>query len=249
MKYCVACDAEYTDWITTCSDCGEPLAATGDDEEPERIVYEVGTWPLALQAAAAQAMAESGIPHAWVGADLAIEEAYEDKVDALLDEVEKGADVTGDDIDGEMSYELDDWTEDQRIELRQGLLDNSVPHRWEGDILVVAIADEDTVDSILDQAEFSDNQTEMSPEIMSDLFVAADKLRRSANDGGSMASLADHLETMSPLRPPFGVERLVWKKIVDSSSMLSDTICDERSTDDAIRSKAGELRDLLHPYV
>lgn len=251
MKFCLACEAEYTDWITTCSDCGAKLVESDSEDEPERVVYEVGTWPIEMQAAAAQAMAESGIPHAWIGPDLAVEEEHEEAVDAILDKIEADAGhVAADDPKvGEMSYELDEWTEDQRINLRQGLLDNGVAHRWEGEVLVVAIADEDTVDALLDQAEFSEEDSNMSPEIMGELFVAADQLRKDANDGSAMDSLATHLATMSPTQPPFGVERLVWKRIVDSANELSDTICDEAAAAEQVKARAATLRELLHPFV
>ncbi len=251
MKFCLACEAEYTDWITTCSDCGAKLVESHSEDEPERVVYEVGTWPLAMQAAAAQAMAESGIPHAWVGPDLAIEEEHEAAVDAILDKIESDAGhvATDDPKVGEMSYELDEWSEDQRNNLRQGLLDSGVAHRWEDDILVVSMADEDTVDALLDQAEFSEEDSNMSPEIMGEMFVAADQLRKDANDGGAMDSLATHLATMSPAQPPFGVERLVWKRIVDSANELSDTICDEGAASEQVKARAATLRELLHPFV
>jgi hypothetical protein len=159
MKFCLACEAEYTDWITTCSDCGAKLVESHSEDEPERVVYEVGGWPIAMQAAAAQAMAESGIPHAWIGPDLAIEEEYEEQVDALLDKIEQDAGHVADTDPkvGEMSYELDEWTEEQRGNLHQDLLANDIAHRWEGPILVVSMADEDAVDGLLDQAEFGED--------------------------------------------------------------------------------------------
>jgi hypothetical protein len=253
MKFCLACEAEYTDWITTCSDCGAQLVESSSEDEPERVVYEVGTWPLSLQAAAAQAMAESGIPHEWVGADLAIMEEHEEAVDAILDDVEKGAGLQKEAGVGELAYDLEDWTDAQRATMQQSLLSNSIPYRWEGDtsmVLVVRADDEDKVDDLLDQAEFGDDvDTGMSPEVMSELFVAADQLRKDPNDGDAMDSLATHLDTMALNVPPFGIETLVWKRIVESANGLSDTIVDESASSEAVKAKAASLRDLLHPYV
>jgi hypothetical protein len=253
MKFCLACEAEYTDWITTCSDCGAQLVESSSEDEPERVVYEVGTWPLSLQAAAAQAMAESGIPHEWIGADLAIMEEHEEAVDAILDDVEKGAGLQKEAGVGELAYDLEDWTDAQRATIQQSLLTNSIPYRWEGEtsmVLVVRADDEDKVDDLLDGAEFGDDvDTGMAPELMSELFVAADQLRKDPNDGDAMDSLATHLDTMALNVPPFGIETLVWKKIVESANGLSDTIVDEEASSEAVKAKAGALRDLLHPYV
>lgn len=253
MKFCLACEAEYTDWITTCSDCGAKLVESSSEDEPERVVYEVSSWPLNLQAAAAQAMAESGVPHEWVGADLAILEEHESRVDAILDEVEKGAGLKSEAGVGEMAYDLSDWNDDRRAAVQQRLLTASLPYRWEGEdgtVLVVRADDEEDVDDHLDSVEFSDDATnDMSPEVMGDLFVAADQLRKDPNDGNAMDSLAGHLETMVPGHPPFGVESLVWKKIVESATSLSDIICDESASSESVKAKASALRDLMHPYV
>ena len=254
MKFCLACEAEYTDWIITCSDCGAQLVESSSEDEPERVIYEVGTWPLKLQAAAAQAMAESGIPHEWVGADLAIMEEHEASVDTILDDVEKGAGLQKEAGVGELAYDLEDWSDAQRATIQQSLLSNSIPYRWEGDagmVLVVRADDEDQVDDLLDNAEFGDENadTGMSPEVMSELFVSADQLRKDPNDGDAMDLLATHLDTMALNVPPFGIESLVWKKIVESANGLSDTIVDEEASSEAVKAKAGALRDLLHPYV
>jgi hypothetical protein len=118
MKICPDCAAEYTDWVTTCTDCGGTLvgeharghgddgtesddarefddddaelddAELDDDTEPERIVYELSAWTLPAQSTTAQLLAEREIPHEWKGTDLTIDPAEEDVVDALLAEVE-----------------------------------------------------------------------------------------------------------------------------------------------------------------
>jgi hypothetical protein len=54
---------------------------------------------------------------------------------------------------------------------------------------------------------------------------------------------------MNPARPPFGVERLPWKRICESANGLSDTICDEAAASESVREHAATLRDLLHPFV
>ena len=71
----------------------------------QQVVYELGEWPLGMQASAAQVMAESGIPHGWDGTDLVVQLDHEATVDALLEAVEAeqpgivGADWLDDDED------------------------------------------------------------------------------------------------------------------------------------------------------
>src|SRR5262249_44351494 len=68
---CPVCGTEYESWSTRCLNCG--VALVGSDEpidilsldESEQVVYELASWPLDLQASAAEAMAEAELSHAW----------------------------------------------------------------------------------------------------------------------------------------------------------------------------------------
>lgn len=63
-----------------------------------------------------------------------------------------------DDLDGaggddEITFELDEWTEQDREVLRDRLVSLQAPHTWEGTTLVIAAADEGWVERIMDQVE------------------------------------------------------------------------------------------------
>lgn len=62
-----------------------------------------------------------------------------------------------DQLDGgaptETEYVLDEWSEDDRVVLRERLETLGVPHRWEGPALVVAAADEAWTERVMDQVE------------------------------------------------------------------------------------------------
>ena len=93
-RICPVCGSDYSGWVERCASCGVALVALADAPDPlrlpedQQVVYELGVWPLGLQAAAAQAMAESGIPHGWDGTDLVVHLDHEAAVDALLEEIE-----------------------------------------------------------------------------------------------------------------------------------------------------------------
>lgn len=183
---CPVCGTEYESWSTRCTQCGVALVATHDDENPltlddeDKVVYELAEWPLDLQAATAQAMAESGVPHAWEATDLVVHVDFEAQVDALLAELEEEAGLPGArDTDteaeagaeedeeeaeegepaqgDEVVYELDEWTDDQRRTLAVRLDGAGVPYAWEGSsTLVVSAVDEDLVEEVLDELEYPD---------------------------------------------------------------------------------------------
>lgn len=53
----------------------------------------------------------------------------------------------------ETEYVLDEWSDDDRVLLRERLETLGVPHRWEGPTLVVAAADEAWTERVMDQVE------------------------------------------------------------------------------------------------
>ena len=117
------------------------------------MVYELGEWPLGMQASAAQVMAESGIPHGWDGTDLVVQLDHEATVDALLEAVEAeqpgivGADWLDDDEDA-AGAARDSGLAGRR---RGDTGDATEPDGAEGD--VGRYGDEDAGDEMPDSAE------------------------------------------------------------------------------------------------
>ena len=156
---CPVCGSEYLGWVSRCSSCGVALVAPGEAPNPldlpqeEQVIYELGAWPLDQQAEAAAALAESGIPHAFDGTDLVVQLDHEEAVDALLDAIE--AESGPFDVQpaaepaGELLYELDGWSDDDRAQLEARLGAGGVPYRVEEGALVVDGRDEEAVDFLV----------------------------------------------------------------------------------------------------
>jgi hypothetical protein len=275
---CPVCGTEYESWSTKCLNCG--VALVGVDEvdprelpEADRVIYEVGTWPIDMQATAAEAMAESEIPHAWDGTDLVVHVQFEDVVDALLDAIEQEAGFEGEDGDGVdeeaddeldddvLAYTLDEWRQDERDRLAELLRGAGVTHRWEDDVtLLVDEDDEATVESLLDQVEFPDalaaegdlpdeGAQDADPSLLGALFLAADRLKGNPLDPSGLADLNGALEQTDPDVPPYGFDKELWRSAVERADEIADLIADEADRGDEVVAKASELRDLLRPYV
>jgi hypothetical protein len=235
-----------------------------DLPEEQQVVYELGEWPLDLQASAAEAMAESGIPHAWDGTDLVVHVDAEDSVDELLDVVERsGGGVDEDaDSDGEIAYELDEWSEQDRAALSERLTTAAVAYRWEDDTtLVVVASDEELVESVLDDieapdalaAEAPDEDTdvadETSFEVLSSLYLAADRLQHDPLDADGIADLSSAVEEADPSTPPYGIEAAVWQAAIGQANAMADALSADDPDTKAIAGQAARLRTLLRPYV
>jgi len=230
--------------------------------EEEQVTYELGGWSLDLQAEAAEVLAESEIPHAWNGTDLVVHVDWENTVDELLDDVERGATGGVDTSDDELVYELDEWPADDRTSLSSKLDEAGVPHRWEdSSTLVVAPGDEELVEAVLDELEFphalavdpNDVVDEVSEatsfEVLSSLFLAADRLKGNPVDGDGIADLADALEKADPDAPPFGIVPGLWRDAVERANRIADALADDDDRSDDVAIESAGLQALLRPYV
>jgi hypothetical protein len=282
---CPVCGTEYEGWSTRCLNCGVALTPTEDPPNPlqldeeDQVVYELGEWPLDLQAAAAQALAEADIPNAWDGTDLIVHVDHEAQVDAILEAIEQAGGLTEaatgepDEIsaeasdeeideegDGLLEYTLDELRPDERVRLTQLLEENGLRYRWEDDVtLLVDDTDEALVEALLDQVEYPNELPEEpaeeevagegDPEALGSLFVAADKLKHNPLDAGAYGDLLALLESCDEEAPPYGFPKPVWLQALTSADQLADLIAEEEDRTPEASEKASELRELLRPYV
>jgi hypothetical protein len=230
--------------------------------EDEQVVYELGEWSLDLQAEAAELLAESQIPHAWDGTDLVVHVDWEHTVDELLDDLERGATGEVDTSDDELVYELDEWPTEDREKLTAKLAEADIPHQWESEAtLVVAPEYEELIEAVLDELEFphaleveavepvDETAEETSFEVLSSLFLAADRLKGNPVDPDGIADLTDALEQADPDAPPFGIVPGLWRDAVDRANRIADLLADDDDRSDDVAAESAGLQALLRPYV
>lgn len=156
----------------------------------------------------------------------------------------------------ELIYELVDWSPEMRNQLSLVLEREGVAHEWEGHDLVVAAAVEEQVDSFIDQveqgdelpAEAEDVDDEAEYNLLSDLFVAADRL---GNDPSDLALCGDLVDAAGPARSmatPFGVDDVAWNRVLAQTAAVVDAI-EAEAEDSVVGERARSLSDLLRGYV
>jgi hypothetical protein len=258
-RVCPLCNAEYLPWVQRCSDCGVALVEPADASNPlelpedEQVVYELGGWPLDKQAAVAEAMAESGIPHAWDGAELVIHVSHESDVDAIVEEIEDPEDDEG----GEVLYDLSDWPQSERERFESLLVDGGIDHRYEDDglTLVIASRDESVVESLLDRDEDGASPDAVgdddaaSGEALAGFFLAADRLRRDPLDPDGIAALLEVLDASEDAPPPFGVSTTLWQNMIDEADLIADSLAEDDIDIATLVEHASVLRNLARPFV
>lgn len=172
----------------------------------------------------------------------------------------------------EVEYSLAEWVPGDRILIRNALAERGVPWRWElGPVLVVDDRDQLIVELILDDLEEEAGATpyddpdgeedddrptvddevaaadEAPGEIMSELFVIADRLLHTPGNAVVLLELEALMPVVEGSSAPFGVEAPVWKTIRERAGAVAEA--GEAEDEDAVLDASRELRDFLRPYV
>ena len=164
----------------------------------------------------------------------------------------------------ETEFDLGDWPADLRGRLVRELEQRSVEFEWEADTLVVADADADTVESIVDALEEEagigdedlgddipepeEGYDESVMETVGALFVAADRLMHDPGDARLASDVIAAASGVEGVGVPFGFPPCDWQRVVALAGSIRDAL--EADTDDEVVSReARALRDLLRGYV
>ncbi len=166
--------------------------------------------------------------------------------------------LTEDDAHEMLVYELGEWTPEERARLGLLLEGEGIPHQWDGDELLVPEADEDRVDAVLDQIEFpdaldpaddDDGDDEANYMVLSDLFVAMDRLANAtAAEVELAAEVIQAVDAVLAIPRPFGIDDPDWIAIRKRSGAIAQALQSEVD-DDEIIADANMLRDVLRRFV
>jgi hypothetical protein len=221
-----------------------------DDQE---LSYELDGWPVEARELLDRLLTGAEIPHAWQGATVSVPAEHEQAVDELIDEVDLNSDSVLDPEAERFVYEVAEWSPEDRADLADALLEEGVRHEFDemGDLMIEAI-DEDRVDAII--ADLSDDEEDDEPgpeanDVLSALFLAADKLRRSPRDARAAGTALESVDEVIRMSPPYGFDRRTWAQIGLRAGALRVQLDTELTDDDGVTTAAEELRELLHPLV
>ncbi len=86
-------------------------------------------------------------------------------------------------------------------------------------------------------------------EVLSDLFLSVDRLRRNANDHNGVLGAVDAGAAVAVMGLPFGFEPTVWSMLTEGTAALLEALEQEDGDDDQIVEQADQLRQLLRTLV
>ena len=85
---------------------------------------------------------------------------------------------------------------------------------------------------------------------MSDLFVAAARLRKNPNDAKGVVALVEVASIIEQMTLPYGLGADVWGSVVDQSADLSDVLSgDDDSGDVTIEEMSIQLHEFMRRLV
>ena len=264
--WCFQCGLEYVEGVEVCVECGvatvgrlpTPAEMVGDESEAQ-IAYELHEWSADGRLAIDTLLADSRVVHGWQGPTLIVREADEAEVDRLVESAEQATLPTLDPDDDLIAYSLERHDDDSRERLWPMLELAGVAFEIDetGELLVNA-ADERTVDDVFERlAAGPDDTDQFGPgvdgvdpnDVVSELFLAADRLRRGIGDGRAVVAFRSVAELATAIELPFGFQPRFWRTVLDSTGELVAFLEDDLVEDEAIAEAAARLRQQLREVV
>ena len=248
---------------------------TGDEDDDEivdavieevaegELEYELDEWAVESRDMLAQLLTGAGIAHVWQGGTLVVRAADEAVVDEHVDHVETTTLPTLDPAAEKISYEiddLDDFQQDHLFDLMEG---QEIPFEIDaaGELVILAV-DEESVDVIMEAIDFPsalavDGEGDeldaaglpVATDVISDLFVAVDRLQHKATDSKGVLGLVEASEHLPKLRVPYGFDTVLWSRIKTDAAALREMLEDDESFDEDIEAAARSLRVVLQDVV
>ncbi|MEY2404274.1 MAG: hypothetical protein QOD38_1825 [Acidimicrobiaceae bacterium] len=271
-RWCVLCGGEYVEGVLECADCLVPLSDRQPlrleelgGEEDDQVEYDFDELEPVGRLAIDELFWTNGIAHAWAGSSLVVRAEDETEADRLIDEADSDAFLESD--SEQVSYDLGDWDDDRRAQLTEMLTLASIEHAWDEHGELVALEqDEERVDAIVDAIEFpNENAVDDSEEIaaedalaaeghdpqdvLSELFVSADRLMHDPLDHEGVLSLVDAARMAETLPLPYGFAPAVWNDLVAQARGLRSALEGGDADDDKIIDQASNLRAALRNFV
>ena len=236
------------------------------------IEYELDDWAVESRQMLRQLLVGHDVAHVWEAGTLVIPEVFEQVVDDLVDQVAATFAGTLDDPEvPRVVFDVADFDDELVDELAAALTEVGVEWVLEptGE-LVVAAEHTVTVEQLVESLEFPhalplspgapvaggdpdddiDTGVEIDPDrVLGGLFVAADRLARSATDPHGVLDTLELAAELDAAAIPFGFDEPVWATLRHTTASLVELLGDAASSDDDVESAAVALRDQLRPWV
>lgn len=229
-----------------------------DGEQPQQVGFELADWGVRERRMLDDQLGALGVPRAWEASTLVVDASHADVVDDLIDEIEERVALDLAPGVATVTYEVGDWPYGLEDRFIEALIENRIPHQRGYKEIAVGTTDEEQVDALVEAvtAAWEDEQpTEEeldgpdAQQVLSELFVSADRLQHDASDRAGTVRFDDAAALLEKTGLPFGFAQGDWDQVTVRVTALRDLLSDAESTDDQIVEAARDLRTHLRPLV
>jgi hypothetical protein len=155
----------------------------------------------------------------------------------------------------EVAYDLADWTAEQRQELVASLAGEGVVARLEDTELVVAEADADVAEELIEEVDApdalaaeEDDGDDAGASVLSSLYVTRDVLVHDPDSSAAVVELLESVEAAASLPLPYGLDGEQWSALLRTADDLADLLgAGGEGPDVAVAAR--RLRDAVRPLV
>jgi hypothetical protein len=155
----------------------------------------------------------------------------------------------------EVGYDLSDWTAEQREELVAALAAEGVVARLEEAELVVAEADADVAEELIEEvdapdalAEEEDDGDDAGARVLSSLYVTSDVLVHDPDSSAAVVELLESVEAAGSLPLPYGLDGDQWTALLRTADELADLL-GSGADGQEVAAAARRLREAVRPLV
>ena len=156
---------------------------------------------------------------------------------------------------GEVGYDLSDWSAEQREGLVASLAAEGVVARLEDTELVVAEADADVAEELIEEVDApdalaaeDDDGDDAAAGVLSSLYVTSDVLVHDPDSSAAVVELLESVEAAGSLPLPYGLDGDQWSGLLRTADELADLLGAD-ADDTEVAAAARRLREAVRPLV
>lgn len=230
----------------------------GDDGGFREVEFELSEWGARERKLLDEILNGVRVRRVWQAGTLVVSANDAEVVDDLIDEIEDRIALDLAPGVDPIIYDVRDWPSGLEDRFVEALIEGRVPHMRGYQEITVGVDDEERVDALVEEVTtaWEDEQPSEdeldgpdAQEVLSELFVTADRLLHDASDKTATVRFDDAAASAADLALPFGFAEGDWSAIKETIGDLRDRLGDAEATDTEIEEAASALRARLRPLV
>ncbi len=222
-------------------------------DSDEYVSYELHEWAVEDRVMVESLLRPHDIARVWEGATLVVRFADREVVEEVLDEVVVSTAPVLDPSADKVAFEIGTWSISGQDSVLDAVAAAGIEYEIDraGDLIVLE-ADEERAEAVFDALDLDDPEgehAESAQDVLSDLFLAVDRLSGNSRDAVARLDLVGGADRALDLPLPFGFDPAHWKDLVGRAEELAERFRAGDPDDETIAEDTQALRNIIRPLV